>query len=133
MSRLINLALAVSAAGIAITGLQAAPAQAATATSTQALLVGELGYEGGAYPGGFHPTAGTVYVAYDSVTPITLEQAVGPSGHFRIPLAAGKYTVIGCGPSASSGAASGQCSKPKNLTLTSGEVDHIRLIWARVP
>ena len=60
MSRLINLALAVSAAGIAITGLQAAPAHAATATSTQALLVGELGYEGGAYPGGFHPTAGTV-------------------------------------------------------------------------
>ena len=50
MSRLINLALAVSAAGIAMTGLQAAPAHAATTTSTEALLVGELGYEGGAYP-----------------------------------------------------------------------------------
>ncbi len=132
MSRLINLALAMSAAGIAVTGLQAAPAHAATTTSTQALLVGELGYEGGAYPGGFHPTAGTVYVEFHSA-PLTLDQAVGPSGHFTIPLAAGKYTVIGCAPSSSSGAANGQCSMPKNLTLTSGEVDHIRLIWARVP
>jgi hypothetical protein len=133
MSRLINLALAVSAGSIAMIGLQAVPAHAAPTTSQQALLVGELGYEGGAYPGLFHPTAGTVFVEFDSVTPITLEQAVGPSGHFTVQLAAGKYTVIGCGPSSSSSAASGQCSKPKNLTLSSGEVDHIRLVWARVP
>ncbi len=132
MSRLTNLALAVSAGSIAIIGLQAVPAHGATATSSQALLVGKLGYEGGACCQKFHPTAGSVLVEFHS-TPLTLDQAVGPSGDFTISLAAGKYTVIGCGPSSTSGVASGQCSKPKNITLTSGEVDHIRLVWARVP
>ena len=132
MSRLTNLALAVSASSIAMIALQAAPAHAATTTSSQALLVGELGFEGGAYPGGFHPTAGRVEVVFYSV-PLTLEKPVGPSGHFKIPLAAGRYTVIGCGPSASSSTASSLCSKAKNLTLTPGEVDHIRLVWAYAP
>jgi hypothetical protein len=132
MSRLTNLALTLSASSIAMIGLQAAPAHAATTTGSQALLVGELGIEGGAYPGGFHPTAGSVEVEYYSV-PLVRNQPVGPSGHFKIPLAAGKYTVIGCGPSASSSTAAGQCSKPMTLTLTRGEVDHIKLVWAYVP
>jgi hypothetical protein len=132
MSRLTNLALAVSASSIAMIGLQSVPAHAASTTSSQAVLVGELGYEGGASPGGFHATAGSVEVDFYSV-PLTLEQPVGPSGRFKISLAAGKYTVIGCGPSASTSTAGGQCSKPKNLTLASGEVDHIRLVWAYAP
>ncbi|MGP0029973.1 MAG: hypothetical protein ACLPVF_05665 [Acidimicrobiales bacterium] len=132
MSRLINLALAVSASTIAVIGLQGAPAHAATTARTQAELGGELGFEGGAYPGGFHPTAGSVEVEF-YLQPLVLDQPVGPSGHFRIRLAPGQYTVIGCGPAASTGTASALCGEPENLTLTSGEVDHIKLVWAYTP
>ncbi len=131
MNRLTNLALALSVTGIAVIGIQAVPAQAATTATHQAAIVGELGYEGGAAPGGFHPTSGNVEVEFKSV-PLTLEKHVGKSGHFTIKLSPGNYTVIGCGPSATS-TASGRCSQPKNIHLVSGEVDHIRLVWARVP
>ncbi len=131
MNRLTNLALALSATSIAMIGIQAVPAHAATTSGHEAAIVGELGYEGGAAPGGFHPTAGSVQVQFHSV-PLTREKHVGKSGHFDISLAPGKYTVIGCGPAAS-GTTSSQCSKPKNIHLVSGEVDHIRLIWAYVP
>ena len=133
MKRLVNLALAVPAASIAMLALGAVPAHAAPTTSSQAQLVGKLGYEGGAFPGKFHPTAGSVEVEFDSVTPITLVHRVGPSGRFRISLSAGKYTVIGCGPSSSSGATQGPCGQPVNITLTPGEVDHVKLVWAMVP
>jgi hypothetical protein len=132
MSRLTNLALAVSAGSIGVIAFQVAPAQA-TGSKGQSALVGKLGYEGGAFPGKFHPTAGSVVVNFDGPTPLSLEKHVGSSGHFRIKLPAGQYTVIGCGPSASGTAPSGQCSKPVNVTLTSGEVDHIKLVWAMVP
>jgi hypothetical protein len=132
MSRFVKAVLAVSAGSMAMLALQAAPAHAATTTRPQALLVGRLGVEGGAYPGGFHPTAGSVEVKFYSV-PLVLDHPVGSSGQFKIRLAAGKYTVIGCGPTASGGSAGGQCGKPRNLTLKPGEVDHITLVWADVP
>ena len=72
-------------------------------------------------------------VEFDSVTPITLVHHVGPSGRFKISLSAGKYTVIGCGPSSSSAASMGTCGQPVNITLTPGEVDHVKLVWAMVP
>jgi hypothetical protein len=134
MSRFINLILAASASSIAVMGMQAVPAHAAPTTPTTAprsLLVGELGIEGGAAPGGFHPTAGTVEVEFDSV-PLALERKVGRSGQFKFRLSPGEYTVIGCGPS-SSGTPSTQCSAPQTLTLAAGEVDYIELVWAYVP
>jgi hypothetical protein len=133
MSRLSKLALAASVSGIAMVSLQTGPAHAATATASQAALVGKLGYEGGAYPDKFHPTAGSVEVEFDSVTPLSLEHRVGPSGQFKISLPAGMYTVIGCGPAASGGTAGGTCGRPVNLTLTRGDVDHIKLVWAYAP
>ena len=132
MSRFVKVVLALFAGNVAMMALQAAPAHAATTAGPKAVLLGKLGVEGGAYPGGFHPTAGSVTVEFHSV-PLTLKQPVGSSGQFRIPLAAGKYTVIGCGPSASKGSGSGACSDPRTLTLKAGEVDHIRLVWADVP
>ena len=150
MSRLVNLALALSTSTLAMIGLEAAPAHAAstaapiTAAPTTAapttpataapgaVLVGELGYEGGAYPGSFHPTAGTVEVEFYSM-PLALLKHVGPSGKFRIPLGPGKYTVIGCGPSASVVPGAGECSSPLSVDLKSGEVDHVKLVWAYVP
>jgi hypothetical protein len=131
MSRLTNLALALSASSIALIGLQSAPAHAGTTPAHQSAIVGDLGFEGGAAPGGFHPTAGTVEVEFNSV-PLVLEKHVGKSGHFHINLSPGSYTVIGCGPAAS-GTANGQCSQPQNITLVAGEVDHIQLIWAYAP
>ncbi len=131
MSRLMNLALALTASSTALIGLQSAPAHAATTSGGGAELVGELGYEGGAYPGGFHPTSGSVEVEFDSL-PIVLEKNVGKSGHFKIELSPGKYTVIGCGPS-TTGTPSSLCSQPRTLSLVAGEVDHIKLIWAFVP
>ncbi len=94
-------------------------------------MVGQLGFEGGPYPGGFHPTAGTVDVEFHSV-PLVLVTHVGPSGDFDIRLGPGSYTVIGCGPSPKGGQ-SGQCSRPLAVTLRAGEVDHVRLIWAYAP
>lgn len=131
MSRLTKLALALSASSIALTGLMAAPAHAATTTVHRSRLVGKLGIEGGAAPGRFRPTAGSVEVEFNSV-PLVLLKKVGNSGKFEIQLSPGEYTVIGCGPSAS-GAPSGRCSKPQEVTLTPGEVDHIQLVWAYVP
>lgn len=132
MSRFVKVLLAVCAGSMALVALQATPAHAATTTRAQALLVGKLGIEGGAYPGRFHPTAGSVEVEFYSV-PLVLDQPVGKSGRFKIPLTAGKYTVIGCGPSASNGSASRQCSKPRSITLKPGEVDHIKLVWLEAP
>jgi hypothetical protein len=132
MSRVRNFSVAASFGVMAAVGLQTAPAAVGAATPhvEQALLVGVLGYEGGAYPGGFHPTAGTVDVSFTN-PPITIVDHVGSSGHFKIPLSPGSYVVTGCGPSSSGG--QGLCGKSKHITLSAGEVDHIRLIWAMVP
>jgi hypothetical protein len=132
MSRFVKVVLAISATCIAMMALQAAPAHAATSTGQQAVLVGKLGFEGGPYPGGFHPTSGSVEVEFHSV-PLVLKRPVGSSGQFKIRLAPGKYTVIGCGPSASGGSPSGQCGKPRSIKLKPGEVDHIKLVWLDAP
>lgn len=126
MSRLLKLALALSVSSVAVVGLDATAVHASTPAGQRSAIVGQLGYEGGAYPGGFHPTAGTVEVEFNN-QPLVLEKHVGKSGNFHIKLSPGGYTVIGCGPSGS------QCSQPQNITLVSGEVDHIQLIWAYAP
>jgi hypothetical protein len=128
MSRLIKLALALFASSVSVIGLQAASAHASTNSGPNSAIVGELGVEGGAYPGTFKPTAGTVEVEFNSV-PLTLLKHVGKSGKFDIKLSPGSYTVIGCGPKNSGN----QCSQPQDITLVSGETDHIQLVWAYLP
>lgn len=130
MSRLTNLAFALTAGSIAAIGLAVGPAHAGASAGEQSALVGELGYEGGVAPGGFHPTAGTVEVTFASV-PLTLLAHVGKSGHFDIKLSPGSYTVTGCGPAATG--ASAPCGRSQKVHLTRGEVDHIQLVWAYVP
>jgi hypothetical protein len=115
---------------VCVLGWQAAPALASSPAVARSALVGVLGYEGGPAPGGFHPSSGSVDVQFTN-QPLVLNQRVGPTGHFRTPLGPGKYVVIGCGPSSSGGQP--LCSQPKNVTLKTGEVDHIRLVWAFVP
>ncbi len=132
MSRKSIAGVAVSLGVVAALGLQAGPALAGADTpATQSAIVGVLGYEGGALPGFFHPTSGTVEVEFTN-PPLVLLKHVRATGHFRIPLGPGNYTLIGCGPSSSSGG-TGLCGKPVNVTLKAGEVDHVRLVWAMVP
>jgi hypothetical protein len=128
MVRLLKYTLVLSASCITMVGLQAAPAHAATAARQSAKIVGQLGIEGGAFPGRFQPTAGTVQVEFN-IVPLILQKHVGKSGNFHINLSPGSYTVTGCGPKKSRN----QCSQPQNITLTAGEVDHIRLVWEFVP
>ena len=128
MSRLAKCAVALLACSISVVGLTAVPAFAGTSAGPRSAIVGELGIEGGAYPGTFHPTAGTVEVEFNSV-PLALLKHVGKSGKFNIKLSPGSYTVIGCGPKNSGN----QCSQPQNITLKTGEMDHIQLVWAYLP
>ncbi len=128
MSRSIKFALALLASSITVIGLQVAPAHATTGAGTKSAIVGELGVEGGAYPGTFQPTAGTVEVEFNSL-PLALVKHVGKSGKFDIKLSPGSYTVFGCGPKKSAN----QCSQEQDINLASGEVDHIQLVWAYLP
>ncbi|HEY7948695.1 MAG TPA: hypothetical protein VID75_13535 [Acidimicrobiales bacterium] len=128
MSRLIKLAVAMVTSSITVIGLEAVPAHAGTTAGHSSAIVGELGVEGGAYPGGFKPTAGTVEVEFNSV-PLVLLQHVGNSGKFDIKLSPGSYTVSGCGPKQSAN----QCSQPQDIKLVAGEVDHIQIVWAYRP
>jgi hypothetical protein len=133
MFRLSKLALALSTSSLALIGFQAPSAHAATGVPAQSRLVGELGVEGGAYPGGFHPTAGEVEVIFDGPNPLALLKKVGPSGHFKILLPSGKYTVIGCGPGTTTPPIGNNCSKPITVELLPGQLDKVQLVWAYVP
>ena len=133
MSRCVKRALALFASTMTVIGLQAAPALASSGAGHKSAghnsaIVGKLGVEGGAYPGGFRPTAGTVEVEFNSL-PLVLVKAVGKSGKFDIKLSPGSYTVFGCGPKGSGN----PCSQPQDITLASGEVDDIQLVWAHLP
>ena len=126
MSHWIKTALALFAGSITVIGLAAAPGYASTRARPSAAIVGELGLEAG--PGAFHPTAGTVEVEFNS-QPLTLVKHVGDSGKFAIKLSPGSYTVLGCGPKKSGN----QCSQAQDISLATGEVDHIQLVWAVLP
>ena len=128
MYRLIKLPLALFASSITVIGLQATPVHDSTRSGPTSAIVGKLGVEGGAYPDGFRPTAGTVEVEFNS-RPLVLMKNVGKSGKFDIKLSPGSYTVFGCGPQASGN----QCSQAQDITLATGEVDHIQLVWAHLP
>jgi hypothetical protein len=134
MSRLAKLVLSLllgfgALLGLSPTALLAAPALAATAPHPT-LLVGELGFEGGA-SAGLHPTAGTVVVAFNS-QPLVLLHKVGRSGQFKLRLAPGTYTVSGCGPS-SPGSSNALCGQSQTVTLSAGQVQFIEVVWALTP
>jgi hypothetical protein len=132
MARKWVFGMAASLGALTAVGVQAAPALASSTVvpNSTSAIVGVLGYEGGGPSNKFHPTSGTVEVEFTN-PPLVLLKKVGDSGHFRIGLRPGSYTVTGCGPSSSGG--SPLCGQPQNITLKAGEVDHIRLIWAYVP
>ncbi len=132
MARTWVFGMAASLGALSAVGMQAAPALASSnaGPTAKSVIVGVLGYEGGAATNKFHPTSGTVEVEFTN-PPLVLLKQVGNSGHFRLSLNPGSYTLIGCGPSSSGGTP--LCGQPQNVTLKAGEVDHIRLVWADVP
>lgn len=132
MTRTWVFGMAAAMGAISAVGIEATPVLASVdvVPSSTSAIAGVLGFEGGGPSNIFHPTSGTVEVEFTN-PPLVLLKKVGDTGHFRISLAPGHYTVIGCGPSSSGG--SPLCGQPQNVTLKVGEVDHIRLIWAYVP
>lgn len=130
MSRLIRFGACSAVATLAVTGLLAGPVQASTPKGG-AEVVGRLGYEGGAFPGTFTPTAGTVFVQFD-LRPLELVRSVGASGSFALHLASGTYTLTGCGPGNPTSPV-GPCGRSKTVTLTANEKVHVQLVWLLAP
>lgn len=133
MSRLARTSGCLLLLSLAVLGFAAQTSWAArpAAAAHRSSLEGTLGYEGGPYPGGFHPTAGSVQVAF-MINPLVLEKTVGKSGHFTIPLAAGTYTVTGCGP-ISSANPNPRCGRATTIKLRAGERRQLRLVWMDAP
>jgi len=122
-----SAAIVITAGALLFAGTVPAQAAAPPPSARLAVLKGDLGIVGGAYPGLFHPTAGSVEVIGKVIAMLTV---VGPSGEFRIRLAPGTYTVTGCGPTASPVPS---CGSPRAIRLRPGQVDHVQLVWALVP
>jgi hypothetical protein len=118
--------LATAAAAIALGAVSTTAAEgAARPLTTHGVISGRLGYEGGAYPGRFHPTAGLVKVAGP--------QKVGPikvpvSGHFSVPVVPGDYTLTGCG-----GTKNKQCGPPQQVTVKARGTSHVQVPWLLAP
>ena len=88
-------------------------------------ISGRLGFEGGPYPGGFHPTAGLV----EFVGPVIAGVVKVPkSGAFTIHVLAGRYTLTGC-----SGTRDMQCGSPQHVTVMAGATKHVRVVWLLAP
>jgi hypothetical protein len=132
MAHLFRTVLRASVGIVVALGVLAATPTAVSASSTgRSRLVGELGYEGGAAPAPFHPTAGTVEVWF-TLNPLVLDWKVGPSGRFKIPLGPGTYAIVGCGPT-STAASAPLCGNKTTVTLRAGEVHRVRVVWAYAP
>lgn len=122
MSALAFGAILGAASGVGVAGAQVAAVHTA---SPDGVIAGELGYEGGAYPGKFHPTAGLVRVAGPKLSQ-TVE--VGPTGRFSVVEPPAKYTLVGCG-----GTDDSQCGPAVHVTVKAGRTVHVKVPWALVP
>jgi hypothetical protein len=101
-----------------------ATAVAAQSPSPHGVIAGQLGFEGGPYPGGFHPTAGVVKYA----GPQTGRVKVPGSGDFTVDVAPGAYTLIGCG-----GTRNEQCGPTQDITVKAHKTSHVQVVWLLAP
>jgi hypothetical protein len=98
---------------------------AASPVTSHGVITGQLGYEGGAYPGGFHPTAGVVrFAGPQKVGPVKVPK----SGHFTVPVEPGVYKLTGC-----SGTKNRQCGLPEKVTVKARTTRHVKVIWLLAP
>jgi hypothetical protein len=100
-------------------------AGSAGASTRHGVIAGQLGYEGGAYPGRFHPTAGVV----DVTGPRNAGTVTVPgSGRFTLDVPPGSYTLTGCG-----GTKDKQCGPPQDVTVKAQKTSHVQVPWLLAP
>jgi len=108
-----------------VTSERGAAALTRTNTVTDGTITGQLGFEGGPAPGGFHPTAGLVKVAGSK----TIELVKVPeSGNFTVHVKPGGYALTGCG-----GTQDNQCGPRQDVTVKAGATTHVQVVWALAP
>lgn len=97
----------------------------ASGRTRHGVIAGQLGYEGGAYPGKFHRTAGVVDVAGPkNASTVT----VPASGRFTLAVTPGSYTLTGCG-----GTNDKQCGPPQDVTVKAQKTSHVQVPWLLAP
>jgi hypothetical protein len=121
-----GVVLVAAAVAIAFGPVPTTAAVAAAApTTSHGVISGHLGYEGGAYPGRFHPTAGVVtFAGPQKVSPVQVPQ----SGHFTVHVVPGDYTLTGCG-----GTKNKQCGPPQQVTVKARATSHVHVPWLLAP
>jgi hypothetical protein len=98
---------------------------ARTPRSSHGVISGQLGIEGGPYPGGLHPTAGVVKVE----GPQKVGRVKVPeSGSFAVDVVPGVYTLTGCG-----GTKNRQCGPPQDVTVKAQKTTHVEVPWLLAP
>jgi len=99
---------------------------AVAAPTAHGIVTGQLGLEGGPYPGGFHATAGIVKFADgpQKLRPVK----VPDSGDFTVHVVPGGYTLTGC-----SGTKDSQCGRPQDVTVKAGATSHVQVVWLLAP
>jgi len=117
--------LALVAALTATFALGSSTAWAAAGPSgSHGVISGQLGYEGGAYPGLFHATAGIVKVK----GPDGNGRVKVPASGFSMRVAPGHYVLTGC-----SGTRNKQCGPPDPVTVKAGKTSHVEVVWLLAP
>jgi hypothetical protein len=102
-----------------------AVAAGSPSTSPHGVISGRLGFEGGAYPGRFHPTAGLVkFSGPQKVGPVKVPK----SGDFTVRVVPGDYTLTGCG-----GTKDKQCGPPQQVTVKARTTRHVHVPWLLAP
>jgi hypothetical protein len=118
------LATAIATIAFGAVGTNAAIAEASTSTP-HGVIAGQLGFEGGAYPGGFHPTAGLVkFKGPQKVGPVK----VPDSGNFTVHAVPGDYTLTGC-----SGTKNRQCGSPQQVIVKARKTSRVQVVWLLAP
>lgn len=89
---------------------------------------GQVGYEGGAYPGGFHATSGSVKISNASAVRVV---EVPTAAGFSVTLDPGTYTFVGC-----AGAQATQCAASylwQTVVVKAGSTQTVQLVTFLAP
>ncbi len=91
-------------------------------------VTGQVGYEGGAFPGGFHATTGSVKISNaSSVRVVEVPTVAG----FSVALSPGAYTFVGC-----AGAHATQCPVSflwQTIVVKAGSTQTVQLVTFLAP
>jgi hypothetical protein len=124
-TRAVHRLILVVALAIAISFNMASAATAQTPLTPHGVIAGQLGFEGGPAPGGFHPTAGVVkFVGPQKVGRVKVPE----SGSFTVDVMPGIYTLTGCG-----GTKNRQCGSSQDVIVKAQKTSHVQVVWLLAP